>query len=69
DTLSFGVAAVIPNDKLQNDDVEYHFEGYYRFQISENLAITPDVQFVTNPHGDSDNDNIFAGMVRAEFSF
>ncbi len=69
DTLGFGVAAVIPNDKLQNDDTEYHFEGYYKFQISENLAITPDIQFVTNPHGNSNNDNIFAGMVRAEFSF
>ncbi len=69
DTLGFGVAAVVPNDKLENDDVEYHFEGYYRFQISENFAITPDFQFVANPHGDSDNDNVFAGMVRAEFSF
>ena len=54
---------------MQNDDTEYHFEGYYRFQISENFAITPDLQYVVNPHGDSDNDDIFAGMIRAEFSF
>ena len=69
DTLGLGVAAVVPNNKLENDDIEYHFEGYYRLQISENFAVTPDFQFVTNPQGNSDNDNIFAGMVRAEFSF
>ncbi len=69
DTLGFGIAALIPNDKLENDDTEYHFESYYRFQLSENLAVTPDVQYIVNPHGNSDNDNIFAGMVRAEFSF
>jgi cell division septum initiation protein DivIVA len=69
DTLGLGIAALIPNDKLENDDTEYHFEGYYRVQISENFAITPDVQYVVNPHGNSSNDNIFAGMIKAEFSF
>ncbi len=69
DTLGLGIAAVIPNNEMQNDDTEYHLEGYYRFQISENFAITPDLQYVVNPHGDSDNDDIFAGMIRAEFSF
>jgi len=67
DTLGLGVAALIPNDKLKNDDTEYHFEGYYRIEVSENFHITPDIQYVVNPHGNSDNDNIFAGMVRAEF--
>ena len=69
DTLGVGVAALIPNDKLENNDTEYHFEAYYRMALSDNLFITPDIQYVINPHGSSDNDNIFAGMVRAEFSF
>ncbi len=69
DTLGVGVAALIPNDKLKNDDTEYHFEAYYRMALSNNFFITPDLQYVVNPHGNSDNDNIFAGMVRAEFSF
>ena len=64
-----GVAALIPNDKLKNDDTEYHFEAYYRMALSNNFFVTPDLQYVVNPHGNSDNDNIFAGMVRAEFSF
>ena len=69
DTLGIGFAALIPNDKLQNDDTEYHFESYYRVTVSENFFITPDFQHVVNPHGNSNNDNIWAGMVRAEFSF
>ncbi len=69
DTLGFGIAVLIPNDKLENDNVECHFEGYYKFKVSEKFAITPDFQYVVNPHGNSSNDNIFAGMVRAELSF
>ncbi len=69
DTLGVGIAALLPNDKLKNDDTEYHFEGYYRIEVSENFHITPDFQYVVNPHGNNDNDNIFAGMIRAEFSF
>ena len=69
DTLGIGFAALIPNDKLKNDDTEYHFEGYYRIRLSDNFHVTPDVQYVINPHGSKSNDNIFAGMIRAEFEF
>ncbi|TCK04667.1 carbohydrate porin [Phorcysia thermohydrogeniphila] len=69
DILGVGVAALIPNDKLENSSTEWHFEAYYRTQISENLSITPDFQLVLNPQGDSSNDNIFTAMVKAEFSF
>ena len=69
DTLGIGFAALIPNDKLKNDDTEYHFETYYRLAISENFFVTPDLQYVINPHGNSKNDNIWAGMLRTEFTF
>jgi len=69
DTLGVGVAALIPNDKLENSSTEWHFEAYYRTQITENLSITPDFQLVLNPQGNSSNDNIFTAMVKAEFSF
>jgi carbohydrate-selective porin OprB len=37
--------------------------------VTENLAFPPDLQYVWNPGGDSSNDGISAGMVRAEFNF
>ncbi len=69
DVLGLGVASIFPNKKLEHHSPEVHLEGYYRMAISDNLFITPDLQYVFNPHGNSSNDNILAGMVRAEFSF
>jgi hypothetical protein len=69
DELAFGFAGLIPNSELENDDTEFHIEGYYRIAFTENLALTPDFQYVWNPGGDNDNDGIFAGMLRGEFSF
>ncbi len=69
DILGVGVASLFPNRKLEHHSPEVHFEGYYRIAVSDNLFITPDLQYVLNPHGNSSNDSIVAGMVRAEFSF
>jgi carbohydrate-selective porin OprB len=40
-----------------------------RNAVIENLAFSPDLQYVVNLGGDSSNDPVFAGMVRAEFNF
>jgi hypothetical protein len=69
DNLGVGFAALTPGDNYDQNDPEYHLEVYYRIAVTENLAFTPDIQYVWNPGGDSDNDGIFAGMVRAEFNF
>jgi hypothetical protein len=69
DVLGLGVAALIPGDRYTQTDPEWHFELYYRVAVTENLAFSPDLQYVVNPGGDSHNDPVFAGMIRAEFNF
>jgi hypothetical protein len=69
DVLGLGVAALIPGDRYAQNDPEWHFELYYRIAVTENLAFSPDLQYVVNPGGDSKNDPVFAGMIRAEFNF
>ncbi len=69
DNLGVGFAALTPGDRYDQNDPEYHLEVYYRIAMTENLAFTPDLQYVWNPGGNSDNDGVFAGMVRAEFGF
>jgi hypothetical protein len=69
DNLGLGFAALTPGDRYEQNDPEYHLEAYYRIAVTENLAFTPDLQYVWNPGGDSDNDPVFAGMLRGEFSF
>jgi Carbohydrate-selective porin, OprB family len=69
DNLGLGVAALIPDSRYNENDPEYHLELYYRVAVTEHLAFSPDLQYVWNPGGDSSNDGIFAGMLRAEFGF
>ena len=69
DNLGLGFAALIPDSRYNQNDPEYHLELYYRIAVTEHLAFSPDLQYVWNPGGGSDNDGIFAGMLRAEFNF
>lgn len=69
DILGVGAAGLFANPDTGNHGTEVHFEAYYRFWLSEYFAITPDLQYVLNPQGDSGNDNVFAGMLRGEFEF
>ena len=63
------MAALIPGDRYTQDDPEWHFELYYRIAVTNNLAFSPDLQYVVNPGGDSNNDPVFAGMLRAELNY
>lgn len=82
DHMGIGLAALIAGPDLDDAAVdtglllgdgrhtcEYHIEVYYRFALSDHLAITPDLQMVINPLGESGNDEIFSGMLRGEFYF
>jgi hypothetical protein len=69
DEIGLGFAALVPDRRFAEDDPEVHLELYYRIAVTENLAFTPDLQYVINPGGDSGNDGVFAGMVRGEFNF
>jgi len=69
DNLGLGFAALAPGSRYAQNDPEYHLELYYRIAVAENLAFSPDLQYVWNPGGDSENDGIWAGMVRGEFNF
>lgn len=52
-----------------NPGDEYHAEVYYRARVNEYLAISPDVQWVRNPNGDADADDIWVFGVRAQLAF
>lgn len=56
-------------DALEDDDTSIHIEGFYRFQLSEYIAITPGVFVITNPDHNDENDTIFVGTLRTQFRF
>jgi len=78
DVLAVGVGQVIPSEKYKDAGnggaSETHVEAYYRFQVTKNLSISPDLQIIWDPRGISesyqgDNDTIFVYGVRSQLDF
>jgi hypothetical protein len=69
DDLGVGVAGLLGTVGPDNDGTELHTEAYYRITLSENFALTPDLQYVAYPQGNSHNDGVFVAMLRFEAAF
>jgi hypothetical protein len=54
---------------VRDSDVPYHIEGFYKYQVSDNISITPGVIWLTAPGQSSDNDDAIIGTVRTTFTF
>ncbi|MFP4119820.1 iron uptake porin [Coleofasciculus sp.] len=52
-----------------NRDFAYHIEGFYKYQVSDNLSITPGIIWLTSPNQNSDNSDVVIGTVRTTFTF
>jgi hypothetical protein len=47
----------------------YHIEAFYRAQVTDNISITPGLLIILNPEHNSNNDTIYAGIIRTTFRF
>ncbi|PSB29344.1 hypothetical protein C7B82_12070 [Stenomitos frigidus ULC18] len=56
------------NVGLQND-TSLHVEGFYKFQLTDNISITPGVIWITAPDQNSNNDDYVVLTLRTTFSF
>ncbi|MBW4690335.1 MAG: iron uptake porin [Lyngbya sp. HA4199-MV5] len=70
--LSAGVEPYLGNSRKfgQGTNVQpLHFEAFYRYQLSDNISITPGVIYVINPaQGNGDTDALI-GTLRTTFTF
>nr|WP_242055298.1 iron uptake porin [Scytonema hofmannii] len=63
-------ANVISNGRgLRDTDTSYHLEGLYKYQLNDNIAITPGLLVILSPEHSDRNDTIYVGTVRTTFSF
>lgn len=46
-----------------------HIEAFYQFQLSDNIAITPGLIWLTAPNHDNRNDDVVIGTIRTTFTF
>jgi hypothetical protein len=54
---------------LTGNDIPYHFEGFYKYRVSDNISITPGVIWLTSPGQNSANDDAIIGTLRTTFTF
>ena len=67
DLIGFAVNHGEPADETLDDQLTT--ELFYRFQFAQNLAITPSIQWVSDPALNPDEDNITIAGVRVRLSF
>ncbi|MEH2462128.1 iron uptake porin [Nostoc sp.] len=64
------VSSSLSNAGINKDpDTSYHIEGFYQYQLSDNISITPGVIWLTAPDHNNQNDDIVIGTVRTTFTF
>ncbi|MBW4580846.1 MAG: iron uptake porin [Tildeniella nuda ZEHNDER 1965/U140] len=54
---------------LEDPDTSLHVEGFYQFQLTDNIAITPGIIWLTAPDHNSGNDDVVIGVIRTTFAF
>ena len=53
----------------EDDDFSLHVEGFYQYQITDNISITPGVVWITAPDSNDNNDDLVIGTIRTTFTF
>ncbi len=54
---------------VSNSATPYHAEVFYRFNINDNIDVTPGFFAVFRPDGDINRDTVYVGSVRTTFRF
>jgi hypothetical protein len=52
-----------------NSDTSLHIEGFYQYQLTDNIAVTPGVVWITAPDHKSTNNDVVIGTLRTTFTF
>jgi hypothetical protein len=57
-------------DNLGDDeDTSLHVEGFYQYQLTDNISVTPGVVWISAPDNNDNNDDLVIGTVRTTFTF
>lgn len=60
-----------PGVNSRVDDLPFHVEAFYKYQLTDNISITPGVIWLINPEGDAagNNQDAVIGTLRTTFKF
>jgi hypothetical protein len=64
-----GTSGLLVEGRRKDPDTGLHLEAFYRYQLNDDISITPGILWLTAPNHDNDNEDIVLGTVRTTFSF
>jgi hypothetical protein len=67
--LAGRLTGLAPGQRRSDRDTGLHVEGFYKYKLNNNIAITPGVIWLTAPGHDDRNDGIVIGTLRTTFTF
>jgi hypothetical protein len=69
--LIFGMPPKLTDSEAgpEDEDTSLLLEAHYRFPVSDHITITPGFFVVFDPDHDSNNDDVWAGIIRTTFRF
>ena len=59
----------VPGDPNFSEDIPFHIEALYKYQLNDNVSITPGVIWLTAPNQNEDNSDVVIGTLRTTFTF
>jgi len=54
--------------QIDDEDVPWHIEAFYKYQLTDNISVTPGVIWLLNPN-QTDTDDAVVGTLRTTFTF
>jgi hypothetical protein len=59
----------VPGDPDFAEDTPFHVEVFYKYQLNNNISITPGIIWLTAPNQNNDNNDVVIGTIRTTFTF
>lgn len=53
----------------ESEDNPIHLEGFYKYQLNDNVSVTPGLIYIIAPNGNADDDDAVIGVLRTTFTF
>ncbi|MDY6785711.1 MAG: iron uptake porin [Cyanobacteriota bacterium] len=65
-----GINVNVPFDRTNfRTDSGWHIEGFYKYQVTDNISITPGVIWLTRPNQNNNSEPVIIGTLRTTFKF
>ena len=55
--------------RREDDELPWHVEAFYKYQLTDNISVTPGVIWLLNPNQNDDNEDAVIGTLRTTFTF